>query len=66
MNSEINENAEDSDIISLSGGDIMIWIENDSSLHLKSITKQNDPVELNCEELVELCEILQKLVKRIH
>lgn len=42
-----------------------MWIEDDSSLHIKCITKQGDPVELNSEEVAELCETLQQLAKRI-
>lgn len=57
--------SDDNDIITLSNKDIIIWTENDSSLHIKCVTKYGDPVELNPEEVSELCEILQALLKRI-
>lgn len=53
------------EIFKLSNGDIVIWTEMDSSLHIKCITKFGDPVELNSEEVNELCKILLALAKRI-
>jgi hypothetical protein len=54
----------DPEVVSLNGGEIVIWIENDSSLHIKCVTRSGDPVELNSEEVDELCKILQKLAER--
>jgi hypothetical protein len=53
------------EVVKLSNGDIVIWTDEDSSLHIKCVTKFGDPVELNSEEVNELCEILQALAKRI-
>jgi len=53
------------EITKLSNGDIVMWIESESSLHLKCITKHGDPVELNTEEIKELCDVLQQLAKLI-
>ena len=38
--------------------DISLWIEQDSSIHLKAITKFNDPVEMTSEEARELGKTL--------
>lgn len=58
-------NLDDNNMVSLNDGEIVIWIENDSSLHMKCVTKEGDPVELNFDQLEELCAILQKLAERI-
>ena len=55
----------DNEIIELSNGEIVMWTDNKSSLHIKCISKFGDPVELNAEEILELCDILQKCAKRI-
>lgn len=55
----------DEEVITLSNGNIVMWIDGESSLHLKSITKFGDPVELNLEEVNELCEVLKKLALRL-
>jgi hypothetical protein len=43
-------------------GDIIAWIVDGSAVHLKCITRQGDPVEL---ELQHLCEALLRLAKDI-
>ena len=53
------------DIFRLSNGEITMWIENETSLHIKCVTKEGDPVELNFEEVEELCIILHRLGERI-
>ena len=53
------------DAITLSNGDIAFWIDDDASLHIKCITKTGDPVELNYEEVLELCQLLQQMIERI-
>ena len=55
----------DDEVISLCSGDIYLWIDDGPSLHLKSVTKFGDPVELNLEEVVELCEVLKRLAKKL-
>ena len=55
----------DQDVVRLSNGEIVIWIEDESPLHLKCITNHGDPVELNLEETNELIEVLRTLAKRI-
>jgi hypothetical protein len=56
---------ENEDIVSLSNGDITIWIDAESSVHIKCITNFGDPVELNAEEVNELCEVLERMAKKI-
>ena len=58
-------NPVDQEVVSLSNGDIVIWIVEESSLHIKCVTKHGDPVELNAEEVKELCEVLTAMAKRI-
>ncbi len=51
--------------IILAEGDISICVVEESSLHIKCITKYGDPVELNFEEVKRLYEVLLALSKRI-
>ncbi len=53
------------EVITLGNGEIVLWIDDDSSLHLKSVTKFGDPVELSLEEVNELCEVLRKIAIRL-
>lgn len=53
------------EIFRLSDGDIRMWIVEESTLHLKCVTPEGDPVELNVEEVKELCELLTRLAPRI-
>ena len=48
-----------------SNGEIKIWVENETSIHIKAITNFGDPVELNAEEAIELSALLKKLAKEI-
>lgn len=48
-----------------SDGSVRIWIEQDTSIHMKVATPTNDPVELSEEEAIEIAEILQNYAKRI-
>ncbi len=60
MNAPAND-----DVIVLCNGDISIWTESDSTLHIKCVTEFGDPVELNADELRELCDALRVLAHRI-
>ena len=53
------------EVISLCDGQVSVWVESGSSIHLKCITKYGDPVELNAEEARELCDVLRAAVKQI-
>jgi hypothetical protein len=53
------------EMVTLSGGDIQLWTVSESSVHIRCITPYGDPVELNVEEVQELCEVLQGLAKKI-
>jgi hypothetical protein len=47
-------------------GQIVLWIaEGGSSLMLKAISPFGDPVELNAEEIQELCDALVQLKNNI-
>jgi hypothetical protein len=47
-----------------SNGEIQVSLHDESSIHLRSITKQNDPVELSSEEARELAGILLSFAER--
>ena len=54
------------EVVRLSDGDIVVWVEQgDGSVMLKAITRHGDPVELNAEQLKELCEVLMRLARSI-
>jgi hypothetical protein len=55
----------ENDFFELSNGDIQVSIHDDASIHLRSITTHNDPVELSCEEARELATLLSKLAERV-
>jgi hypothetical protein len=48
-----------------SNGEIKLWVENETSIHLKAITTFGDPVELNAEEAIEISTLLKKLSEEI-
>jgi hypothetical protein len=48
-----------------SDDDIYFWIENDSSLMIKAITKFGDPVELGEEEAIEFANKLQEYAYKL-
>lgn len=58
-------NTDNRDIITLSNGDIVMWVEPGAALHIKCVTKHGDPVELGAEEVKELSAILKRLVMNI-
>ena len=41
-----------------SGGEVTVWVDNGTSIMLRSVTPHGDPVELNAEEARELAEYL--------
>ena len=49
----------------LAGGEICLWIDDDSSIHLKIKNEFKDPVELNAKEARELGQLLLKLADKI-
>lgn len=53
------------DYFELDNGDIKVWIEQGSSIHIKAITDTNDPVELSEEGALMLAEILIQFSKKI-
>ena len=53
------------EIVTLDNGNIVMWVAFGTSVHLKCITKYGNPVELNAEEVFELCEVLQRFAKQI-
>jgi hypothetical protein len=52
------------DIFELAGGEIVVWQDESGVIHLKTLEKHNDPVELNEHEAQELAELLLRLVEK--
>jgi hypothetical protein len=55
----------DQDYFETSDGAVRIWIEQGSSIHIKAVTKENDPVELSESEAIEIAEVLRDFASRI-
>ncbi|KKI35053.1 hypothetical protein VI03_30515 [Burkholderia vietnamiensis] len=53
------------DYFETSDGAVRIWIEQGSSIHIKAVTKENDPVELSESEALEIAEVLKQFASRI-
>ncbi|MGA2065888.1 MAG: hypothetical protein ABSG86_13020 [Thermoguttaceae bacterium] len=51
------------DVVKLSDGEVKLWIEQGSSIHIKAVTKHGDPVELNEGEADELGETLIEMAR---
>ena len=45
------------DYFESSDGDVRVWIEQGSAIHIKAISEHNDPVELNAEQALELAQV---------
>jgi len=54
---------EKSEVIEISGGDVVLWLELDEPIMLKTVGV--DPVELNRKEAIELANALLALAARI-
>jgi hypothetical protein len=52
------------DYLEFSNGEIQVSLHDEASIHLRSITKHNDPVELNSEEARELAAALLRFAER--
>jgi hypothetical protein len=48
----------DNDLNKFSNGDVYFWIEQESSIHLKAVTSDGDPVELTAIEAREFATAL--------
>jgi hypothetical protein len=46
-----------------SDGDVYLWIEQESSIHLKAVTQHGDPVELTEREAEELGRTLIEMAR---
>lgn len=44
--------------------DLIAWVEQDASVHIKAITKYGDPVELSEADVSRLIEFLQAFLIR--
>ena len=48
-------------VYKIAGGDVVLWSV-DGTIHIKTMNKYNDPVELTDEDAVELSQLLARLV----
>jgi len=48
-----------------SDGEVYFWIEAGTSIHLKSITPQGDPVELSADEAREIATQLLECAEKL-
>lgn len=46
-------------------GEACLWLEQESSIHMKAVSKFGDPIELTGDEALELAKILQELGERL-
>ena len=58
-------NALKDNVFEISGGEITLTVHDETAIHLRSITEQGDPVELNSEEARELGRLLLALADRV-
>ncbi len=54
----------ENDYFELSNGEIQVSIHDETSIHLRAITKHDDPVELSSGEVRDLIALLYKLAER--
>ncbi len=53
------------DYFESSDGALRIWIEQESSIHIKAVTKEGDPVELSESEALEIADVLKNFASRV-
>ncbi len=53
------------DDFEMDGGCVRAWVEQESSIHVKIVTREGDPVELSHGEVMALVEGLQRLARRL-
>ena len=51
--------------VSLSHGEVRAWIEQGTSVHLRAVTREGDPVELSVNEVKRLAAALTALAARL-
>ena len=56
---------DDDDELTFSDDEITVWVVDESSIHLKAVTRFGDPVELNSKQARLLGERLLRLAQRI-
>ncbi len=59
------ENASNAPVGEFADGALRIWTEAGASLHIKSVTRCGDPVELNADELRECIASLNRMLHEI-
>ena len=52
-------------VFTLSNGEVSVWVEEGSTIHLRCVTSYGDPVELNADEVKDLIGVLERLVHEI-
>ena len=62
-NKELNQSV---DIKRFADGDVFLWIEQESSVHIKTVSEHGDPVELTEDEAEELGKALISMSHILH
>ncbi|MGC5699143.1 hypothetical protein J4P02_02950 [Pseudomonas sp. NFXW11] len=57
--------ADAGDYFESSDGEVRLWIEQGSSIQIKALSEQGDPVELNVQQALELARVLQVFAGRL-
>ncbi len=47
----------------LSGGDVLVWLDPDGGICIKTVEPHGDPVELSDQDALELARLLTQLVQ---
>jgi hypothetical protein len=53
------------EVFRVSNGEAYCWIEQESSVMLKAVTKRGDPVELTKDEAIDLAHALLRAAEKI-
>jgi hypothetical protein len=53
------------DIKRIADGDVCLWIDQDSSVHIKAVSEHGDPVELTEDEAEELGNALISMSQQL-
>ena len=57
------KNPNNGKLVELASGEIYLWVEQESSIHIKAVTSYGDPVELAAHQAKELVAALNKMIE---
>ena len=53
------------EVVTLASGDVYLWLEQESSVMLKPVTRYGDPVELDEDDVRKLAQVLGQFAERL-